>query len=136
MAIRRRSEIIRSNPIDDGLKSFCVALNSSKLGISATPNIINQSDSEELKNIVVDLTVALQKLPAARLLPSVTGRGTLRSDLLRLGSSVDSDDFSIERIIPLLKAVLSAESDEVIWDNVYTAVAESTPPPRPVSSTQ
>lgn len=46
---------------------------------------------------------------------------------------IGSDDFDIERLIPLLTAVLNKESDEVIWDKVYTAVTESTttPSPRP-----
>jgi len=54
-------------------------------------------------------------------------------------SAVNSDDFDIERIILLLKAVLSKESDEVIWDKVYAAATASiaftvvakptTPPP-------
>jgi hypothetical protein len=83
-----------------------------------------------LLNLVVDLLVALQNLPAARALPSSAGRGTLRSDLLRLGSLVDTDGFEIERIFPLLRAVLNNESDRVIWNKVFIAVIESTPPPR------
>ena len=35
-----------------------------------------------LQPLLVDLAVALQNLPAARVLPSSFGRGTLRSDLL------------------------------------------------------
>lgn len=52
---------------------------------------------------------------------------------MRLNSVIGSDDFDIERLIPLLTAVLNKESDEVIWDKVYTAVTESTttPSPRP-----
>ena len=40
------------------------------------------------KNLVLDLVLALQNLPAARLLPSPNGRGSLRSDLLRLAPLV------------------------------------------------
>ena len=85
-----------------------------------------------LKNLVVDLILALQNLPAARLLLSSAGRGTLRSDLLRLGSLVDSDYFNIERFTPLLKTVLNRESDEDVWNNAIATVTESTPPPRPL----
>ena len=85
-----------------------------------------------LKTSAVDLTVVLQNLPAAQLLPPSAGRGYLRSELLRLASLVDSDDFDIDRIIPLLKAVLDHEPDEIIWEKAYTAVTESTPPPRPL----
>lgn len=76
--------------------------------------------------------MVLQDSSTAWLLPSTTGRGTLCSDLLRLELSVDSDDFDIERVQPLLNAVLHNESDEIIWDKVYVAVTESTPPPRPL----
>jgi hypothetical protein len=85
-----------------------------------------------LLNLVVDLLVALQNLPIARLLPSSAGRGTLRSDLLRLGSLVDADGFDIERIFPLLRAVFNKEPDRVIWNKVSIAITESTPPPRPL----
>ena len=51
-------------------------------------------------------------------------------------SAVNADALDIERIIPLLKAVLSEESDEVIWDKVYAVVTESTPPPCLASSFQ
>ncbi|RYP14111.1 hypothetical protein DL767_010419 [Monosporascus sp. MG133] len=60
--------------------------------------------------------------------------GTLRSDLLRLNSAVDSDDFDFDRIKPLLNAIFADKPDEKIWDAVYDAVAESTPPPRPIAS--
>jgi hypothetical protein len=87
-----------------------------------------------LKELAVYLIGALQSLPAARSLPSIAGRGTLRSDLLRLELSTESDDFDFTRIIPLLRAVLNDESDDTIWDKVYNAVTESTPPPHPPSS--
>jgi hypothetical protein len=51
-------------------------------------------------------------------------------------TAVNADNFEIERIIPLLKAVLHKESDDAIWNTVYDAVAESTPPPRTTSSFQ
>jgi hypothetical protein len=43
-------------------------------------------------------------------------------------SAVCSDDFDIDRIKPLLNAVLSHEPDESIWDEVYGAVTKSNPP--------
>ena len=45
----------------------------------------------------------------------------------------DSHDFDVERLIPLLNAVLN-ESDEFIWNKVYDAITESTPPPHPAPS--
>lgn len=56
------------------------------------------------------------------------------TDLSRLGSAVISDDFDLDRVKPLLSAVLNNESDELIWDKVYGAVTESTPPLRSLSS--
>lgn len=84
-----------------------------------------------LLNIVTDLLVVLHNLPAARLLPSRSGRSSLRSDLLRLDLSLaDTDGYELDRIFPLLLAILKNESDRVIWNHVAIAVTESTPPPR------
>jgi len=59
----------------------------------------------ELKDILLDLILALQSLPASRLLPSNGGNKNLLGDLLRLNSAVNSDDFDIERFLPLLNAI-------------------------------
>ncbi|SPO01195.1 uncharacterized protein DNG_03942 [Cephalotrichum gorgonifer] len=68
-------------------------------------------------------------------LASRGGLGTLRNDLLKLISAVASDDFDLDCVKPLLKSALAADLDDtLIWDQVYLAVAESTPPPRPVAS--
>lgn len=90
----------------------------------------------ELKNTLLDLIAALVGLPASRHLPSIRGDKNLRTDLSRVLVAVDANDLDIERIIPLLKAVLSKEPDNVIWNKVYAAVTESTPPPLPASSFQ
>jgi hypothetical protein len=90
----------------------------------------------DLKTVLIDLVTAFQSLPTARKLSSTRGRGTLRSDLLRLELSIESDDFDLEQPNPLLNAVLENEPDEVIWNKVYDAVTESTPPPRPIPSIQ
>ena len=68
----------------------------------------------------------------------MSGSKNLFSDLLRLPATIGSDDFDIERIVPLLEAVLNNETDELIWDKVYdtvtasiafTVVAKPTTPP-------
>ena len=80
-----------------------------------------------LKNLIDDLLMSLLNLPAARVLPSSSGRGALRGDFFRqLGSLLDSD-FDVERFLPLLNAILRIEPDEVIWEKVYATVAD---PPR------
>ncbi|KAI9777873.1 MAG: hypothetical protein M1839_008550 [Geoglossum umbratile] len=101
MANPPKSEIIQRNPIGDGLK-----------------------------NLVIDLILALQHLPAARLLPSPNGRGVLRDDLLRFLSPAVSSDFNISSVISLLNKVIDTASDADIWSAVCSLVTESTPPPR------
>jgi len=64
------------------------------------------------------------------------GKKNLFSDLSRLNSAVNSGNFDIERIAPLLKAVVDNEPDQIVWDKVYDAVTESTPPPRSLPSIQ
>ena len=68
----------------------------------------------------------MQGLPATRSLPSKRNSVNLFGDLLELSSAVNSGNFDIEHILPLLRAVLNNEPDEVIWDNVYTAATAST----------
>jgi len=89
-----------------------------------------------VQNLALDLISALQILPASRLLCSRNGGKNLFGDLSRLNSIVNSDGFDIERIGPLLQAVLSNEPDDLIRDKVYATVTESTSPPRPISSIQ
>ncbi|CAG5181461.1 uncharacterized protein ALTATR162_LOCUS9774 [Alternaria atra] len=89
----------------------------------------------DVQNLSLALISALQILPAARLLPSKTGKH-LFSNLSKLHSAISSDDFDLERIRPLWNAVLKNESDDIIWRQVETAVTESTPPPRLSSSFQ
>ncbi|KAJ6436591.1 Sulfatase domain containing protein [Purpureocillium lavendulum] len=61
------------------------------------------------------------------------GVGTVRNELLRLVSTVASDDFDFDRVKPLLKAALADNhEDALIWDLVSAAAVESTPPPRPI----
>jgi hypothetical protein len=79
---------------------------------------------------LINLIFALQNLPASSHLPSTFGQGTFRNDLRRFISVVDSEEFEIQRIIPLLNAVLDAEADEIIWRKAYAVVVEPTPPPR------
>jgi hypothetical protein len=89
----------------------------------------------DVQDLASSLLSALQILPATRLLTSKRGRGTLRSDLLRLISAVASADFDFDRVRRLLKSALTDEPDDaLIWDQVYNAVTESTPPPRPIPS--
>jgi uncharacterized coiled-coil protein SlyX len=88
----------------------------------------------EIQHLLVALISSLQAVPASRFLLSKTGSKNLFHDLLRLNSAVTSDKFDIDRIRTLLNAVLNKQPDAVIWDAIYDAITELTPPPRPTSS--
>ena len=89
----------------------------------------------DLRSLAFLLLPSLQSLPAAGQLLSKTGRGNLEDDLLKLISAVASDGFDFDRIKRLLNAATSdSPDDRIIWDQVYNAVTESTPPPRPIAS--
>ncbi|KAI8648265.1 Non-specific serine/threonine protein kinase [Fusarium keratoplasticum] len=105
-----QSKVIEDNPIGNGLDAFY------------------------LRNLTLPLLFALQSHTVSGLLLTNTGRGTLRGDLLRLISAAVSDDFNFDHVKPLLKSALTSEPDTLIWDQVYVAVTESTPPPRPIAS--
>jgi hypothetical protein len=77
--------------------------------------------------------LALQNLSAAHLLSSQSGRGTILGDLQQFGSLVDSNNFNVRLVIPLLKKVIGNASNVDIWDAIYSLVTESMPPPRLLS---
>ncbi|RSL76756.1 hypothetical protein CDV31_017362, partial [Fusarium ambrosium] len=131
-----QAKIIEDNPIGNGLDAFRASFQSICKGasISLIPNALEQLEREDIQNLILDLLPALRNLCAVRSLPSKTGRGTLRSDLLRLELSLDSDDFDYDRVKPLLKSALASEPDTLIWNHAYNAIIESTPPPRPIAS--
>lgn len=94
------------------------------------------NECAELRDLIIIVLSSLRSLPAARLLVSKTGRGTLQSDLLRVISTTASSDPNFDRIKPLLIAALTDKPDSVIWHQVYNAVTESTPPRSIASSVQ
>lgn len=89
----------------------------------------------DLKHLSLDLVLGLQNLPASRKLSSNTGRGSLSGDLSRFYSGIDSEQIDASRILGLLRVVVDSKPDEIIFQEAYTAVAESTPPPRPQAHT-
>ncbi|RSL43016.1 hypothetical protein CEP51_016410 [Fusarium floridanum] len=134
-----RSNAIEDNPIGKGLDAFRSSFTSIRAGRdnSCSSDALGQLSHEDLRNLTLLLLPSLQSLPVAGLLDSKSGRGTLRSDLLKLISAVASADvnFDFDRVKPLLISALADEPDDIlIWDQVYNAVAESTPPPRPVAA--
>ncbi|KAB5581241.1 hypothetical protein GE09DRAFT_1085605 [Coniochaeta sp. 2T2.1] len=121
------------NPIGNGLDAFRASFNTvcADKRIPYTPDVPGQLDLEDVQNLALDLLSALQSLRASRLLRPGGGSGkNLFSDLSRLSSAGNSDDFDLDRIKPLLRAALADHRDDaLIWNRVYDAVTESTPPP-------
>ncbi len=89
----------------------------------------------DLRNLALPFLSSIKCLPVSGLLLSETGPGSLRSDLLKLISAVASSEFDFGRIKPLLNVALSHKPENtLIWDQVYNAITESTPPSRPIPS--
>ena len=107
----------------------CTDCNTFAMKVRTVDCIVLSLTDIGLQNLALDLISALLLLPASRILRSHTGNKNFFDDLLRLNSAVNSDDFDIERVTPLLKAVINNESDDIIWEKAYAAVTESTPLP-------
>jgi hypothetical protein len=106
-----------------------------KVGLPSFVPVYPSDHGTDLQNLVLVLLSTLQILPASRLLRSSGAGKNLFSDLSRLNSAVNSDDFDLGRIKPLLNAAIANDLDDaLIWKQVYYAVTESTPPPQPVTS--
>ncbi|KAJ2996128.1 hypothetical protein NUW58_g1072 [Xylaria curta] len=145
-----RSRIIADNPIGTGLDSFRASFSSTCEGqsIACSADSLGRLDHNgnlsrlclsarltdvELRTLSFLLLSTLQLLPAARQLRSSSGK-PLFSELSRLTTAIASDDFDFDRVRPLLNVALAKSTDGEIWEQVYIAVTESTPPPRPVAS--
>ncbi|KAF9730065.1 hypothetical protein PMIN01_11998 [Paraphaeosphaeria minitans] len=147
MVTQSRLETIRSHPISSKLEGF-----RSKYSSHWNDQVDANDDREgntpldvckekllmvtELRQALLALINTLQSLDVVQALPSHRGNRDLFGDLLSLSSALYSDNADTVRAKPLLDAVLSKQPDEVIWDAVYDAVSESTPPRRPISSFQ
>ncbi|KAL8296099.1 hypothetical protein RB600_001543 [Gaeumannomyces tritici] len=129
---RSQSEIIRDNPIGDGLAAFNLLFKSIcyKNELSHTPDALRSVETKDLRSLTISILLTLQDLPAAKQLSSARS-GALEDDLLKLISAAASKDFDFSRVRPLLNAALADDLDDaLIWDKAYCAVTESTPPPR------
>ncbi|KAI1164025.1 hypothetical protein F5B18DRAFT_661377 [Nemania serpens] len=104
--------------------------------IAPTPADIDSvsPDSLALRHPGLSLLLSLENHAASRLLLSQTGHGHLNSDIFKLISAVASNPVHSDRIKPLLNAILTHRPDVEIWEQVYHAVTESTPPRKPISS--
>jgi hypothetical protein len=53
----------------------------------------------------------------------------------RLSTDVVSENYELDRVLPLLKAAVNKADDSTIWNHVKSAIAEAAPPPRSIAST-
>ena len=75
-------------------------------------------------------------LPVTKLLHSESGR-TLDNKLSRLGPSILSDSFDLDRVKALLATAVADDADDaLIWDEVRRAIIESTPRCRQIASVE
>ncbi|TWU76319.1 hypothetical protein ED733_005849 [Metarhizium rileyi] len=129
------TKIIEDNPIGSGLDAFRALVISTCRRRGISPDAIAQLGQKDLRHLSLNLLAELQNLPAASLIPSQAGRGTLEADLLRLLSAVTTKYFEFDQIRPLIRATIDENSnDALIWDLVSAAAVQSTPPPRATTS--
>ncbi|KAK7188810.1 hypothetical protein PSPO01_04919 [Paraphaeosphaeria sporulosa] len=127
MADGSRLKVIEANPIGKGLNTFHDSFEFKHRGLGITgADALYHISGEGPKNSLLNLIYALQGLPITCLLPSKSNSVNLFGDLLELSSAVNSCNFDIRYIIPLLRAVLNNEPNKVIWDNAYAAVTAFT----------
>jgi hypothetical protein len=86
-------ETIKDNPVENGLDAFRASFN-----ITAT-----SMPHADVQNLALDLLLAPQSLRPSRLLRSSGSGKNHFSDLSRLNSALNSDDFDLDRIKPLLR---------------------------------
>ncbi|CAG9987750.1 unnamed protein product [Clonostachys byssicola] len=132
-----RLKTIEDNPIEAGLDSFREIFRTicQDRSLPAIPESLESLHENDLQDLVLDLLLELQRLPVARLLPSSGRSNHLRTDILKLSPAIISNEYEIDRIKPLLHAVVAENTvDTVIWNHVYAALTESTPPPQTIAS--
>ncbi|PQE07985.1 hypothetical protein CJF30_00011335 [Rutstroemia sp. NJR-2017a BBW] len=124
-------DIINSHPIKEGLVAFRRQFESSQVRLSfvelsrAIEDILS---AESASDLILDLIVALQTCPAARILCSPLDRKTrVRADLFSLGAKVGSRDFDIKSIIPLVELVVNNAPDVEIWHAVFNLILTTSP---------
>ncbi|KAJ5022532.1 hypothetical protein J3E73DRAFT_373818 [Bipolaris maydis] len=117
MSTQSRSQVVQSKPIGEGLNGFRKTFKSTckNIGILTSSQALKQVGYEETQDLFVIF------FPFCK-------------PFQRLDFYVISDNFDVERIRPLLDAVLEFQPDEVVLDRVHDTVTESTPPPHPASS--
>ncbi|KAI0837480.1 hypothetical protein F5Y06DRAFT_297335 [Hypoxylon sp. FL0890] len=121
---------IQAHPLGTHLDAVCTSFEE----IVKDPVELETVSRKVIQDLSISLLPVLRNHVASRLLPSRTGQDNLSGDILKLISVIASDAFYSDRIRPLLHAVLAHRPDVEIWEQVYHAVPESTPPRKAIAS--
>ncbi|XP_044716529.1 kinase [Hirsutella rhossiliensis] len=128
MTDQNRSKIIEDFPIGNGLDVFRASFGSICDGSSIlrSPDALDELGREDIQTLTLDLLSALQSLRASRLLCSAGRDRNLYGDLLRLNSAVNSCEFDVDRIKPLLNVALADKPDDsLIWNRNTSGLVNS-----------
>ncbi len=96
----------------------------------------------EAKDVILDLILALQSQPAARVILSRTGKGPLSGDIATFYARLSSNQEHGKQAAPLLQLVVTQKrdftqiSDTDIWTAVLDLVARTRPIPPPTTPPQ
>ncbi|PHH71014.1 hypothetical protein CDD82_6782 [Ophiocordyceps australis] len=133
-----RSKTILDNPIGNGLDNLRSTFNS-VCNDKDIPQTLASLDLLNAQSLTLDLLLALLSARASRLLPSATKGKNIWDDLSRLLPNVNTDNFNLDHIKPLLRTALADKSrDDEIWGHVYRIFDQHTPPqslPTPIHQT-
>ncbi|KAL7786271.1 hypothetical protein V8C37DRAFT_392442 [Trichoderma ceciliae] len=121
-------KIIEEHPIGNGFKSF----RENFASICRSMDLANSPDAfdrlgQSRQTIAYDMVTTLPRLRASQHLRSATGEKPLLQDILEVTIIINSFEFDLSRIKPLLKAILDNSDDVTVWTQVYEAFSRATP---------
>ncbi|EWC48669.1 hypothetical protein DRE_01891 [Drechslerella stenobrocha 248] len=131
MTDQSRAEVIRDHPIKGSLDAFRASFASmcKDQGIPCAVGSLSQFGKDGLRKLSIALLLALMAHPACDLLQYGGGSESLPVGLSRLLMAALGSE--LEPVMPLLSTALADDPDDTcIWDQAYSAVPVSTPPPR------
>ncbi|KAL2059014.1 hypothetical protein ABVK25_000306 [Lepraria finkii] len=132
-------EAIRSHPLKKGLNHFRTTFKT-KYPKSESANLteivdrlISEAPDGGARDIILDLILALQSQPAARVIPSQIRTGPLSGDIATFYGRLSSNQEHSKYVAPLLKLVLNEAKDTDIWAAVLDLVVRTRPTPQPTT---
>ncbi|KAL2050313.1 hypothetical protein ABVK25_009421 [Lepraria finkii] len=132
-------EAIRSHPLEKGLNHFRTTFKT-RYPKSESANLteivdrlISEAPDGGARDIILDLILALQSQPAARVIPSQIRTGPLSGDIATFYGRLSSNQEHSKYVAPLLKLVLNEAKDTDIWAAVLDLVVRTRPTPQPTT---